>query len=228
MNMINNLDLLSSNTQEVLQLPLMFIPQLVIALFILIVGWIVGWLVERVLISVFRALPFFDEVLRNVGLEEVTKRAGMRINLGKFFGVVLKVFIIFAFLVAAIDVLGLQAVNQFLISEVLGYLPKVISAAFVIVIGLVVANFVSNMVAGASRAVKVEGGIATKITKWSIVVLSVIVALGELGIANEIMQSVVVGIIASISLALGLAFGLGGQQAAADFINRVKDDIGRG
>ncbi|MDE0243312.1 MAG: hypothetical protein OYG31_01190 [Candidatus Kaiserbacteria bacterium] len=206
----------------------MFIPQLVIALFILIVGWIVGWLVERVLISVFRALPFFDEVLRNVGLEEVTKRAGMRINLGKFFGVVLKVFIIFAFLVAAIDVLGLQAVNQFLISEVLGYLPKVISAAFVVVIGLVVANFVSNMVAGASRAVKVEGGIATKITKWSIVVLSVIVALGELGIANEIMQSVVVGIIASISLALGLAFGLGGQQAAADFINRVKDDIGRG
>lgn len=228
MNMINNLDLLSTNTQEVLQLPLMFIPQLVIALFILIVGWIVGWLVERVLISVFRALPFFDEVLRNVGLEEVTKRAGMRINLGKFFGVVLKVFIIFAFLVAAIDVLGLQAVNQFLISEVLGYLPKVISAAFVVVIGLVVANFVSNMVAGASRAVKVEGGIATKITKWSIVVLSVIVALGELGIANEIMQSVVVGIIASISLALGLAFGLGGQQAAADFINRVKDDIGRG
>ena len=226
--MINNFDLLSSNTQEILQLPLSFIPQLVIALFILIVGWIVGWLVERVSISVFRALPFFDDVLRSVGLEEVTKRAGMRINLGKFFGVILKVFIIFAFLVASIDVLGLQAVNQFLITEVLDYLPKVVSAAFVVVIGLVVANFVSNLVAGASRAVKVEGGIATKITKWSIVVLSVIVAIGELGIANEIMQSMVVGVIAAISLALGLSFGLGGQQAAADFINRVRDDIGRG
>lgn len=226
--MINNVGLIPQSTQDVLQLPFSFLPQLIIALFILVVGWIIGWLVERISISIFRALPFFDEVLRSIGVEEVTKRVGMRINLGKFFGVILKVFIIFVFLVAAIDVLGLRAVNDFLTSEVLNYLPQVVSAAFVVIFGLMVANFVSNLVAGASRAVKVEGGIATKITKWSIVVLSVIVAIGELGIANEIMQAMVVGIIASISLALGLSFGLGGQQAAADFINRVRDDVGKG
>lgn len=223
--MISGIEFVSSNTQELLYLPLNFIPQLVVAIAILLVGWIVGWLVERVLVSVFRALPFFDEALRNVGVEEITKRAGMRVNLGRFFGVVLKVFVIFVFLVASMDVLGLQSVNQFLINRVLDYIPNVASAALVMVIGLIIANFVANLIAGASRAAKVDGGLASKITKWSIVVLSVLVAVGELGIANEIIQSMVVGVIAATSLALGLAFGLGGQQAASEFIDRVRRDI---
>ena len=221
-------DFLSSNTQEILQLPLEFIPKFAAAIVLLLIGWILGWLLERVMESVFGTFTFFDETLKGVGLEEVTKRAGMRVSLGKFFGVTLKVFVIFIFLAAALDVLGLDAVNEFLIDRVLDYIPSVISAALVVVIGLVVARFVSNLVAGASRAANVDGGLASKITKWSIVVLAVLVAVGELGIANEIVQSMVVGFIAAASLALGLAFGLGGQDAAADFLNRVRNDIERG
>lgn len=223
--MISGIELISSNTQELFYLPLTFIPQLIVAIAILLVGWLVGWLVERILVSMFRALPFFDEALRNVGLEEITKRAGMRVNLGKFFGAVLKVFVIFIFLVASMDVLGLESVNKFLIDRVLDYIPNVASAALVTVIGLIIANFVSNLIAGASRVAKVEGGLAAKITKWSIVVLSILVAIGELGIANEIIQSMVVGIIAAASLGLGLAFGLGGQQAASEFLDRFRRDI---
>ena len=223
--MISGIEIISSNTQALINLPLTFIPQLVVAIAILLIGWIVGWIAERALIAIFRALPFLDEALRNVGLEEVTKRAGMRINLGKFFGTISKVFVIFIFLVASLDILGLESVNQFLIGRVLDYIPNVASAALVMVIGLIIANFVSNLIAGASRAAKVDGGIAAKITKWSIVVLSVLVAVGELGIANEIIQSMIVGVIAATSLALGLAFGLGGQQAASEFIDRVRRDI---
>ncbi len=226
--MLITVDSLSQNAQNLLELPVQVVPQLVIALAIILVGWIVGWLVDRLLRSVFRALPFFDEALKSVGLEEVTKRAGVRVDIGKFFGLVFRVFIVFVFLVAALDVLGLQAVNQFFIDQVLTYIPNVASAALIVVIGLVTASFFSNLVAGTSRAAKVEGGLAAKITKWAIVVLSVLVALGELGIASEIIQSMIVGLIAAISLALGLAFGLGGQQAASDFLNRIKNDVERG
>lgn len=216
----------SSSTPELLRIILAFIPQIIIAILIVLIGWFVGWLVERAFRALFRALPFFDEVLRTIGVEEVTKRAGMRIDLGKFFGVIFKVFVMFAFLVAALDVLQLGSVNDFLINQVLDYIPNVVSAALVMIIGLVIANFVSKIVSGGSRAMKVEGRLAAKITKWAIIIFSALVALGELSIANEIVQSTVVGVIAAISLALGLAFGLGGQQAASDFVNRIKSDIG--
>ena len=226
--MIENIELLLRNAEGLLQVPVMVVPQIIIAVAIVIVGWIIGWAVDRILRAGFRALPFFDEALRSVGLEEMTKRAGLQVNLGKFFGLILRVFIVFVFLVAAFDVLGLESVNQFFVGQVLTYIPNVISAAFIVVIGLIIANFVANLVSGTSRVANVDGGLASKITKWSIMILSVLVALGELGIASEIIQSMVVGIIAAISLALGLAFGLGGQQAAADFLQRIKNDIERG
>ena len=225
---IISVELLSQNALALLEVPFTVIPQIVIAIAILTVGWIVGWLIERVLRSVFRALPFFDEALKNIGLEEITKRAGVRVDLGRFFGVILKVFTIFIFLVAALDVLGLDSVNMFFTEQVLSYIPNVFSAALIMVIGLITAGFVSRLVAGTSRAAKVEGGFAAKITQWSLIVLTILVALGELGIANEIIQSMVVGIIAAISLALGLAFGLGGQQAATDVLDRIKKDIEKG
>ena len=216
----------SSSTQELLQILFGFIPQLIIAIAIILAGWFIGWLVERASRTLFRALPFFDDVLRNIGVEEVTKRAGLRVDLGRFFGTIFKVFIILTFLVAALDVLGLTLVNEFLTRDVLGYIPNVVSAALVMILGLIVANFVSDIVSGGARAVKVEGRLAAKVTKWSIIVFSALVALGELGIANEIVQSTIVGVIAAISLALGLAFGLGGQQSASDFLNRIRNDIG--
>ncbi len=223
-----NLDFLSNSARELVEIPFYVIPELIIAVAIFVIGWIVGWLVERVVHSVFRALPFFDEALKNIGLEEVLKRANIRVDLGKFFGVLLKVFIIFIFLVAALEVLGLESVNQFLTEQVLNYIPNIVSAALIVVIGLIAANFASKFVAGSSRAAKVEGGVAAKITQWAIVVFSILIALGELGIANEIIQSMIVGIIAALSLGIGLAFGLGGQQVAADFLNRLRNDIERG
>ena len=223
--MIISVDPLSSSTQELLAIVLSFLPQLLGAILIVLIGWVVGWLLERVLRALFSALPFFDEVLRNIGIEKITGRAGMRVDLGKFFGVIVKVFVMLVFLVAAIDVLGLESVNIFLTETVLGYIPNVASAALVMILGLVVANFVSKLVSGGAQAVKVDAGLVTRITKWAIIIFSALIALSELGIAQNIIEATIGGIIAAISLALGLAFGLGGQQTASDFLDHVKSDV---
>ena len=214
-----------SSSTQLIETVFDFIPQLLLAVFIVLIGWFIGWLVERALRALFRALPFFDEALRSIGVEEILKRASLRLDIGKFFGIAAKVFVMFAFLVAALDVLQLSSVNEFLIDKVLTYIPNVVSAALVVIIGFIVANFVSNLVSGSARAAKVEGRLAAKITKWSIVTFSALVALSELGIASNIIEVTIGGVIAAISLALGLAFGLGGQQAASEFLNRVKSDI---
>lgn len=222
-----SIETLSPAAQVLLDISLRVLPNLIVAVGVVVVGWIFGWLVERLLRSIFNALPFFDEALKNIGAEKVLERAGLRVNLGTFFGVIFKVFIMFAFLVAALEILGLESVNMFLTEKILlGFIPNVVSAALIVVIGLIVANFVANLLMRSARVMKVDGGLASKIAKWSIVVLSAMIALGELGIAPEIIQSVIVGVIAAISLALGLAFGLGGQQTASDFLNRVKNDMG--
>ena len=220
-------DILPTSAREVLQLPLEFVPQLILAIALVLIGWILGWLIERVFITLFSALSFIDESLKNVGLEDFTKRAGMQVNLGKFFGVIFKVFVIFVFLVAALDVLGLETVNTFLVDRVLGYIPNIISAAIVIIIGLVVANFTSRFIVTTTSAMKLQGAIAARVTKWAILVVTILVALAELGIATAIVESTILGIIASVSLALGLAFGLGGQKAASEFIEKIHKDVSK-
>ena len=220
-----SVDLLSTNAHQLLNIVLNVLPQLIVAILIVLIGWIFGWLLERALRTIFRAIPVFDETLRNIGVEKITERAGMRVDLGKFFGVIVKVFVMFAFLLAAFDVLGLKEINSFLTGTVLNYIPSVISAALVMILGLIVADFVSKIVSGGAKVVKVNAGLATKVTKWSIIIFSALIALSELGVAPEIIQATIGGIIAAISLALGLAFGLGGQQAASDFLDRVKGDI---
>ena len=217
--------LLSSSAQKLLDIVFGVLPHLIVAILIVLVGWVVGWLLERALRTVFRTVPIFDEALRNIGLEKVLGRAGMRVDLGKFFGVIVKVYVMFAFLLAAFDVLGFAEINTFLTESVLGYIPNVLSAALVMVLGLIVADFVSKIVSGSAKVIKVHAGLATKITKWSIIIFSVPVALSELGVAQEIIQATIGGIIAAISLALGLAFGLGGQQSASDFLDKVKGDL---
>ena len=222
--MILGNELISSNTQEILALPFDFIPHFIIAVAIIIIGWIIGWLVEKVTVSIFNLIPFVDEALRGVGFESLTQRAGLRVNVGRFFGVIFKVFIIFVFLVAAIDIVGLQTVNEFIVTEILGYIPNVVSAALILVIGLVVADVSARFVSGVAQAAKINEGLTSKITKWAIIGFSVIIAVSELGIASEVIQAVILGMITASSIALGLAFGLGGQQAASDFIDRIRNN----
>ena len=174
-------DLFTANTQELIGLPLSFVPSFVIAVAIILAGWLLGWVVEKIVESIFKFLPFVDDAIKSVGFEEITKRAGLRVNLGKFFGVILKIYVIFVFLVIALDYLNLQTVSQFLVNRILDYIPNVVSAALVLIIGLVIANFSARFVSGASRAAKVSGGLASKITKWSIIIFSVIVCIRWVG-----------------------------------------------
>ncbi len=224
--MVNG-DLISENALEVLQLPAAFLPKLVVAIVVFAIGLIIAWLAQRLIEAFFKAVPIFDETLRNIGLEEITRRAGIHINLGRFFGIILRVFVIVIALVMSFDILGFEQINTYLIDSVLvGFIPMVVKASVILILGLIIANFVSNFVTGVAQASKVDGGLAAGIAKYAIIVLSVIAALSELGI-GEFVGVFVSGFIAAISLALGLAFGLGGQQAASELLEKVRSDMRR-
>ena len=203
-----------------------FVPNLVVALIIVILGWLVGALLGRAIWQVFRSLKV-DEALRRAGFEGFLRRGGVDLDSGAFIGGLVKWFVVVVFLVAAFDVLGLTQVNLFLQQVVIAYLPRVIVAALVILVGGVIGDVVERVVVTAARTAEIRSAhFAGAVSKWAVWVFAILVALSQLGIATAFSQTLFTGIVIAISLALGLSFGLGGQEAAARFIERLRGDMG--
>ncbi len=202
-----------------------FVPNLVIAIVILILGWLIGALLGRAIEQVFRSLKV-DEALRRAGFDSFVRRGGIDLDSGAFIGGLVKWFVIIIFLVASFDVLGLSQVNLFLQEVVLAYLPRVLAAALVLLVAGVIGDVTGRVVVtGAKTAGIASAHFAGAIAKWAVWVFGILVALSHLGIAATFSQTLFTGIVIAISLALGLSFGLGGQQAAANFIERLRDEM---
>jgi len=202
-----------------------FIPSLIVAIVIFVVGWAIGSLLGQVVNQIIKSLKI-DNLLRSAKVDEVLKRAGFNLDAGRFVGDLVEWFIIVVFLVASLDVLGLTQVTAFLNQVVLLYLPQVIVAVLILLVALVIASVMQRVVVGAAMAAGIQSAnFLGSVTKWAIWIFAVLMALFQLGIAAPFVQTLFTGFIVALSLAFGLSFGLGGQQAAAGFIEAVREEI---
>lgn len=218
-------DILVTQFQQIGGGVIAFIPKLIISLIIFLVGWALAVIIGRAVEQIIRSLKV-DVALQGLGLEGVFKRAGFALDSGAFVGGLVRWFFIVVFLVAAVDVLGLNQVNTFLRETVLLYLPNVIVAALILVVSAVIAEATQKIVAGTARAANMPsahflGGVA----RWAIWVFAILAALFQLGIAGPFVQTVFTGFIAMLTIAGGLAFGLGGKEAAGRYLERLRSDI---
>lgn len=218
-------DVLTGSFQNLWYGIVAYIPSIIVAIIIFVVGWLVGAALGKVIEQILKSLKL-DMALNSTGLHDLVERAGFTLNSGAFLGTLVKWFVIVGFLVAALDVLGLNQVNSFLSDVVLSYLPQVIVAALFILVGAVVAEVAKDVVTGAARAAEVKSaGFAGSVAKWAIWIFAILAALDQLQVASAFVQTLFTGIVVAIALALGLAFGLGGQEAASRYIERVRNDI---
>ncbi len=202
-----------------------FVPRLVVAIVVFIIGWIIAVTVGKVVAQIIRSIKV-DRALQNLGVEEPLARAGFRLDSGAFIGALVRWFFIIVFLVAAIDVLGLSQVNIFLSDIVLLYLPNVVVAALILVVGALIANAMHRVVVGTAKAAHLpSSGFLGGIAKWSIWIFSILAALFQLGVAGPFVQTLFTAFVAMMALAGGLAFGLGGKEAAARYLEKLREDI---
>jgi hypothetical protein len=199
-----------------------FVPNLIGALLVLILGLIVaaglGALVER-LFDAFR----LDGFLEKLGLKPYFERAGLRLRASYFLGRLVYWFIAIAFLLAVSDSLGLYALSGFL-NSVLAYMPNVIAAVLIMLASFVLANFVRRIVMASVMSAKLHAAhFLGTLTWWSIVIFGLLTALTQLQIAVTIIQSIVTGFIAMLALAGGLAFGLGGRDYATHLLGKLRE-----
>lgn len=218
-------DVLTASFQDLWRAVLTFVPNLVIALIILILGWAIGALIGRIVSQVIKSIKL-DSALESAGIGALLHRGNLTLDSGAFLGGLVKWFIIVVFLVAAFDVLNLTQVNIFLQQVVLLYLPQVIVAVLILLVGGVVGDFMSKVVhASAKTAHVASANFLATVTRWAIWVFAILIALSQLGIATAFIQTLFTGFVIALALALGLSFGLGGQDAAKETIEKIRRDL---
>lgn len=202
-----------------------YIPTILGAIVILVIGWIIAKFVEAIVVRALKAVRL-DVVSDKAGIANMLAQGEIKWTLSELLGVIVYWIIMLSVLAAALNALNLTVAGD-LLSRLVAYIPNIIVAIFVLVLG----SFLASFVAGIVRTAASNAGIGTakllgKITQAVLVIFAVIIAIEQLNIATAFIAFAVNIILASIGLALALAFGLGCKDIAAkamqDVLNKVK------
>jgi hypothetical protein len=214
-------ELIADPVRQMLAKILAYLPILLGALIILIVGWIVARLIKRAVDMLLKAVRF-DLMANKTGITEVLRKDDLKITASQVVSGLVYWLIIIMVLVMAVDALGLPKASDILAS-VFAYVPKVIVALLVLIVAMFLAGFVSGIVrtaCGNANLPKPE--LIAGISRWAIIIFAATIAMEELGIAPLLVGTAFNIILGGIVLALALAFGLGGKDAAARYLEDLR------
>lgn len=202
-----------------------FLPVLIGAILVLIIGWLVAVAVGNLVTRVLKTAKLNDVFDKISGLRSSLQKAGMELNASSFVGAVVKWFIIIVTLMATSDILGLAGVSLFL-NQIIAYVPNIVVATIMVITGTLFANFVQKITrVSAETANLPHSSGAAVIAKWAILVFTFIATLVQLGVAEVLLQTLFTGFIAMLAIAGGIAFGLGGKNTAEKVLEHLEDDV---
>jgi len=214
-------NLIVEPVREMLTRIMAYLPVLLGALVILIVGWIVAKIIRSIVNGVLKVVRF-DALADKAGISEVLRKGDLKITARQVVSSLVYWLIIIMVLVMAANALGLPKASDIL-SSLFAYVPKVIAALLVLVVAMFLANFVSGIVKIAAGNAKLpKPQLLAGISRWAIIIFALTIALAQLGIAPLLITATFNIILGGIVLALALAFGLGGKDAAARYLEELK------
>lgn len=203
---------------------LLFLPSLIGSILVFIIGWFFAVGVGKLVAGILTKLKF-NSFFESESWSNAMEKADMELDVSQFIGAIVKWILTIVVLWVSVDMLGFSQFAE-LMGDIVAYLPNVIVAALIFVIAVMVADFLSKiMVATTEKADFVHTGLAGAIVKWAIWFFAIFAILIQLGIANELLETLFEGLIYMIAIAGGLAFGLGGQDAAREMISKMKDSF---
>ncbi len=190
-----------------------FVPALFGALVILFAGYLLAKLIEKGSHRLLRRMHF-NEVLDRGGVLEAVARSGTPVNPTRVVAAFLFWGVMFSVLLVAANAIGLESLAG-VFSELLSYIPGIIAALVVVIVGIVLGGFVEGLLRAAAGAVHGAAALA-RVGRWSVIVLAVFMALQEIGVATNIVTIAFGILFGAVALALGLAFGLGNRELAGE------------
>lgn len=166
-----------------------------------------------------------DQAIERFNVSKQLKHFGIDFSVSEFLGELVKWFLVLVFLMAATDILGLVQVTEFL-NNIILYLPNVVVATVILTIAFVMGNIAYTIVKGSVRVAGIMSAtLLAAISRWAIIVFGVLAALIQLGIATSLVNTIFIGLVGALSLAIGLAFGLGGRDEAALILKKIREEL---
>lgn len=194
-----------------------FIPNLIGALVVVIVGFVVARLLDALLSKLLAKLGL-DRLTQGTGLNKMMARVGIKVPMSTLVGRIVYWFVLLVFLVSALESLGLERISATLDTLAL-YVPKVFAAALVLVAGILLAQLLNSVVSGAAEGVGIDYAAALgRLAQGLVIIISISVAIGQLEIKAELLNYVIAIVLLSIGIAAALAIGFGCRGIAAQIV----------
>lgn len=197
-----------------------FLPNLMAGIIIFLIGVLLASLVRRLMIEILKALKI-EIYLKKYGVPEGRKE----FNWSNVLAEIVRWFVIILFLIPTAEIWGLPQITSILNTFLL-YLPNVFVAAIIGLVGLVFARLVADIILASTRRLSPESSrTIASITRVSITIFVILAVLNQLGVAQDLIRILFTGFVAMISLAGGLAFGLGGQETAREILKSIRKKV---
>lgn len=214
--------------QPFLQQLIGFIADLILAIIVFVIGYLISIGIGSVVTEILRSLQF-NKLFEKEGWNKALQRANIEVNPAEFIGAIFKWVFVIVSLLIAVDILKLQQFGMIL-SEVLSYLPNVIVAALIFVVAVIISDIVEKVVRVTVERMRVGYGyIAASIVKWGIWIFTFFLILDQLLPSSELVKTlymaIVWGTVGTLGLGIAIAIGLGGKDVAAEILMDMKKKI---
>jgi hypothetical protein len=212
--------------REMLTRIMAYLPVLLAALIILIIGWLVAKAIRRIVEWLLTTIHF-DTLADKSGISDALRKGNLKMTVSQVVSGLVYWLIMIMVLVMVVNALGFPKASDIL-ESLFAYIPRVIAALFVLVVAMFLATFVSGIVLTAAANAKLPNPkLLAGICRWAIIIFAVTISLAQLGIAPMLITTTFNILLGGAVLALALAFGLGGKDAAARVLEELREKRSR-
>jgi small-conductance mechanosensitive channel len=195
-----------------------YIPQLIGALVILIVGYIIAKALQALVGRVLQAVGF-DSWMERGGIKQFFDRAQTNQTPHSILGLLVFWFVFIIAITMAADALGIPQVSAVL-AQLIAYIPSIIAAILILILATLLANFLAGIVRGATGS-----DMLSSIARYAVIVYAAFAALTQLGIAVQLTANTFLIVLGAVALAAAIAFGIGGREVARDIVEKAYGHI---
>jgi hypothetical protein len=215
-------DAITNSMAQALSLLLAAIPRIIGFIIVVAIGWFIAALIARAVSALLRSIRFNDMADRS-GFAGFVANTGVETDSSGFVAEIAKWFVRLITLVVGFDALGLPAVSDVL-RQLLLWLPNLVVAIAVLIFGGLAANWLAGLVRGATAKADLGNpDLLAAIARVAVWAFAIVIAVNQVGIARDLVNILFMAIVGAVALALGLAFGIGGRDTAAEVVRNWYD-----
>lgn len=216
---MNQIDIMLEPVRAVLIQFGAFLPRLLLAVIILVIGWLLAKAIRLIVIKGLRAINF-NVLTDRAGIDRFLQQGGLQSDTLGILGALIYWLVTLAALMIAFNSLGLTNVTE-LIGRVALFIPKVIVAVLILAFGAYFARFIDNTIIAYGKNVGLEDAeFLGRFARYAVLVFVVMIALEQVDVASELVRQSFLIILAGVVLALALAFGLGCQHRVSELLDK--------